>query len=331
MVLRMENRIEAVRHFKSPYAPSVNFMGARLRSDDRRLIKEPVYVAGKGLSLSQALQSLCGEAAERDGLFMRDGDDTRSILDANLAVSGVVPAGQVLEQGEADDLGSTGCASHNVFEAAIINAIYELLERRAVGLWWSGERPPQRLDEDWPGFTEILTYTDRLRSGAFVSRRTSFFRLQQFGPVHTVLARSGALDGSQTAIAFAASGSLAKAAQRAFLELLSVELETADLMAAKLNGDFIDRQSNRGLVADRQEALVGSKAHLFDAKALKPPTDQEVSSSATALIKHLLSDGYEIVIADLTRPDINLPTCRAMFADAALQPRFPGGFDLSPL
>ena len=331
MVLRMENNIEAVRHFKSPYAPAVNFVGARLKSDESRVFKGPVYIAGKGLSLLQALQSLCGEAAERDAVFMRDTDETRRLLDANLAVSKTIPADQVLTQGTKEDLGSTGCATHTIFETAVFHAIYELIERYAAWHWWSGALAPTRLERNWPGYANITEYVKRLRRGSFVPRNTAFYCLGRYGPVQTAMTRSEAPDGSQIAVAFAASGTLGKAAQRAFLELLSVELETADLMAGKLNGAVIDRESSRGLVAARQDAMADSKAHLFDADTIDAPKDRDCASSAAVLIKSLLSDGYAISFADLTRPEINLPTYRAMFEDPALQPRFPGGFELSPL
>lgn len=331
MILRMEKRIEGLRQFFNPYAPGVSLMGAKLKSDARRVVKEPIFVLGKGHSLSQALECLYGEAAEREALYMQSSDKTRALVKTNLMVIGSIPAEDVLQCGSPNDLGSTGCAAHNEFENAARFAVHELIERYAIWRWWAGDIRPTRLDAKWSGHAQIEDYVRHLRIGARIPRHTSFYRLGCDGPVQVAMARSEDLDGSQIAIAFAAAESLLQAARRSALELMSVELETVDLRAAILGGEEIAPNSNRGLVSLRQAALAQSHAHLFDAADCTLLADNHRICSLEALVDALSSVGLPVQLVDLSRDEINLPTYRAMFEDSNLQPRFPKGFELSPL
>lgn len=324
----MKTRIEAVRRFRSPYAPQVWLYGARLVAHADCLRQRPVYLAGKGMSEDGAMTRLYGEAAERDALFMRTGDEARPLIDATLTHCADVPAHDVLLSDEKPELGSNGCATHNMMERAVHMAIAELIERRAIWLWWERRVPLWRLELS----SHLTRVISDARAGAIVPRETRLFAVQDTGPFKVALAHSQTLDETEPAIAFAASLDPDRAAERAFLELLSVELETADLHGARLRKDPVIRESDRGLVAARQEALCGTHRDLLDAP--REPVRLKADSETWTLeriIAHYSEAGQDIMLADLTRPDTNLPTCRALFRNADLQPRFPRGYALSPL
>ncbi len=331
MVARMEKRLEALRQFQSPFAPSVGLIGARLKSDQRRIVKDPIYVFGKGSSLTQALGSLYGEAAERDGLYLRHGDTIRTRMNGDLQKMDSVPADTVLHADRPEDLGSTGCAAHTDFEIAARSAIWELIERYAVQLWWTGQTHPISLDGAWSESAQLSAVVQSLRSGASLRRSTLFYSLPCPGPMRVVMARSEEVDGSEITIAFATADTMLQAAQRAALELMSVELEAADLKAGLLRGDLIEPGSDRALVARRQKALKTTHAKLFDTCSAAIPKDSPRVSSLSALAEALAIENLAILLVDLSRDDINLPTCRAMFEDPQLQPRFPKRPELSPL
>ncbi|MEP3847712.1 MAG: YcaO-like family protein [Paracoccaceae bacterium] len=327
---RMEQKVEGLRQFTSPYAPEICLLGARLKHDSRRTSPDPIFVFGKGHKLTQALNSLCGEAAERDALYLRSTDRVRPIMNVDLAVLKQVAAEKVLLSGVPEDLGSTGCAAHNTFDTAARLAIAELIERHAALLWWQGDLRPIELGSAWTGRTEIDHYISNLRSGCLIARQTTFYCLGAFGPLRVAVARSEGEDGSEIAIAFAADDTLSGAVKRATLELASVELEVADLCYARRTNAPIPLDSNRGLVARRQEALAGPYAHLFDASKGPVPADSPKSLSLAALGRQLSVDGLAVHIADLSRNDTKLPTCRALFEEPDRQPRLPRGPELSP-
>jgi ribosomal protein S12 methylthiotransferase accessory factor YcaO len=330
----MKSRVDALRRFRSPYAPSIWLLGARLVPDERRVLDQPIYVLGKGVNEQTALMRLYGEAAERDTLYQRKDDDTCQQIDIDLQGLGCVPAADVrlgCRDGAGGRLGSNGCSAHNLMERAIHLAVAELIERKAVWQWWRGRVPAGRIDPMSLGLDGLAQEVSAARRGAVAPRETRFFLLRGSGPFQVVMARSTAPDGSEPAIAFAAALDVQRAAVSAFLELLSVELETADLHGARLRQEGFTRDSARGLVAARQEALSGSHASLFSA-----PDDVHHGQDASHwTLEQILSwyaeNGEAILLFDLTRSDINLPTCRACFADRALQPVFPAGYDLSPV
>lgn len=331
VVARMENRVEAIRQFHSPFAPGICLMGARLKPDARRVTSEPINVFGKGASPSQALTRLWGEAAERDALYLQKDDDARAVLDGSLTATGTVSAVEVLQSGAPDDLGSTGCAAHNLLSRAAHLAVCELIERFAVLSWWRGQTRPVALMSNWSGHEPLMRGVSALRHGARAVRLTRFFSLGRHGAIHTVMARSGDLDGSHIAVAFAASDRLDHAARRSFLELLSVELEVAEIKATQAEGREIDRDSDIGLAVIRQEALRGTHAHLLHPQDAPIPKDADRPASIADVLTGLSDDGLQVRLIDLTREDTKLPVCRAMFASPDLQPKFPKGYELSPL
>ncbi len=291
----------------------------------------PVFVAGKGLSETDAMQRMLGEAAERDALLMRQGDADRPLMDAHGHSSGRICARRVLHCGAPGDLGSTGCSAHTQMRQAILNAVCELIERQAVLRWWQGDIPARPLTRALGQCSDVSAYLDGARDGAPLVRRTWLFRLEQPGLVHVVAACSTAPDGDQTAVAFAAGPALVATAKRALLELLSVELETADLAFARQQGHEVARDSARGLIAARQQAFRSTHRHLLDPDQDQARPDQVLPAALEQIMADCRARGQDILLADLTRSDIGLPTCRAFFKDDSLQPVFPKGFDLSPV
>ncbi|MCA0869668.1 YcaO-like family protein [Seohaeicola saemankumensis] len=331
VVFRMKERVKAIRAFRNPYAPGVHVVAAQLRPHGDRVDPRPVFVAGKGYCEADAMTRMLGEAAERDAVLKRLGDETRPLMNARGRTIGTVAASRVLQQGSARDPGSHGCSTHNQMHRAITTAVNELIERRAVMLWWHGGIGAARLPADLLAELRISSRLRDMRDGALEVRQTDLFRLEYPGPVHVIAARSRDLQGAQTAVAFAAGTDIALTADRALLELLSVEVETSDLAHARQTGQTVARDSARGLVAARQAAFETTHRDLFGDGPARFPEPPETGLSIDAILDIYRDRGEEILLADLTRPEIGLPTCRAYFRETALQPRFPGGFALSPL
>ena len=331
MVFRMAKRVLDLKKLASPYSPPLRVIVGRLYLEGKPANNDTMYVAGKGLSDNEALVRLYGEAAERSSTLYKSDDGIRILMDETGSRSGSIPATKILMGEEITDLDSSGCATHNLMGLAIFNAVCELFERRAVYLWWYRSTSAKRLPETHPIIPELSKYVRAARTGALVHRETDFFLLTYDQLVHVVVARSASLDGTEVAIAFAANPNLQNAAKRAFLELLSVELETSDLQYARLTGTPYGRHSNRGLVAARQEALLTTHLDLFDVESSDGLELDFGEQNIGGMLSHSAAIGETILLADLTRLEISLPTCRAFFQDIDKQPRFPRGYELSPL
>lgn len=334
MVSRMQPFLEGLREFRSPYAPQLVVLAARLTKNPDRLNEGDIYVAGKGVTVADAEKRLQGEAAERDALYLRHGDTERTCLNLLTETSRQIPAAEVMRShpNAPDDPGSSGCAAHNLFEQAAMAAIGELIERRAVFLWWNKKAPARRLPGDWLTLqTELGAMISRARRGAKHPRYTRFFLLMDPSPIPVVTAWSSDADGGQIAVAFASGTSLDAAAGRAFLELLSVELETADLAYAKAQKQPFSKNSNRGLVEARQKAFQHSHADLFPSCATRVPDIAPPPKTPKHLLKICQTHGQAVELVDLTRVETGLPVYRAIYADRSLQPHFATGNELSPL
>jgi ribosomal protein S12 methylthiotransferase accessory factor YcaO len=289
------------------------------------------FAAGKGLTSKQAMLSMLGEAAERDAVIRREQDRQKFIMNSDGQSIDTISAAEVLVWDFTDDLGSSGCAAHNLMQTAMVNATCELIERRAVMLWWAGSIEALKISELDPLFEPVFERIRASRHGAYEHRLTDLFVLAYPGPVTTVAGRSISQDGDQIAVAFAAALHPVDAAFKAFLELLSVELETSDLQFARLSGEPFERKSPRGLVAARQEAFLTTHQSLFAGEEYLALDSEFDGFELEYLLSFYSMRGMEIMLVDLTRTETGLPACRALFRDQSLQPRFPTGFDLSPM
>ena len=60
-------------------------------------------------------------------------------------------------------------------------------------------------------------------------------------------------------------------------------------------------------------------------------SEARASDELSLILESLAYHSCEVELFDITRPEIGLPTCRAMFKDRKRQPIFPAGYALSPV
>ena len=321
MVSRILPVLSRGRQFTSPYAPRFLFLGAQVTGRYVKHLKYPLFVMGKGANPSIAQLRMCGEAVER--------------VSINVEGANNVWRGHTLLRGETIEIlpsvffaapyfiRSHGCACHNHVDAASTSAIAELWERRAVQDWWQGSCCLRILSQSHPQFEELSSYVSSARQGAVEMRETLFFLISGHRPVDVALALSRDRDGKQAALAFAAgTGSLSALFRRAFEELLSVELETADLHRARLDGDVVVPGSNRHLVQERQRVL--HKRFSTELQGVVPFEFDQVTATRQSSTEELLraseDAGAPIWLIDMTHKEIGVPTIRAVFERPDLNP-----------
>lgn len=328
---RMQSWLEGVKILSNEFAPNFLILGARLREDPRRLSKGPIYVAGKGTSLSECSTRLYGEGAESAAAYIQNYDEHRPVLSTDWKEIERVPASSVLIGPHSDSPGSAGCAAHNVIELAFINSLHELVEHHAVNNWWDGKTAAVYLGNRWGGYNAMNDAVAKLRRGAEEPRFTNFYSLGRYGPVQTAMAQSQTKGGDEIAVAFAASDTLENAVHRAVEELLSVEWETSTLREILRQGANLERESSWGLVQARQKALATTHSKLFNSFG-KIPNDpkSDLNSNPERMVSSLASEGLNIKIISLYRPEIGLPSIRTMFENPELNLQPPTGFELSP-
>ncbi len=332
MVSRMQRHLSGLRQFTNPYAPNHFIFGAQVVGDLVAHLENPLYVMGKGHNRTNAEIRLCGEAAERVSLLAPEtnvrwrahdpvSENYTDIIPRDFFGAGWKPR-------------SHGCATHNLAKTANLLAIKELLERRTIQDWWEGNCELHLLDEKSSRFETFSQYVSEARTGALEHRETKFCELPNEHNIAVAAAISHDKDFDQIAIAFAAGANLPAVFRRAFEELITVELETSDLVRAHLDGDEIEKSSNRYLVRERQRVL---KSRLTDELAsCKTVTSENLQTryySSALELHHVLNERNQSVwLVDITHPKIGIPTTRAIFSRAEENPfLFTGEMDVLPL
>lgn len=316
MVSHMRYHLTDSKRLTSPYAPQFWVYGGRIKKIGDKNFRPPIQVSGKGFRKGIALTRLYGETAERlSNALVEDGQNVRFWTPVDNKKTQIDPADLLGVQGLRT---SIGCAAHTQRSAANTLAIAELWERRIAEQWWMGTRNAWRLS---PETTEHLGLDEFIadgRLGAPVPRETLFLWLNEAPGLHVAAAVSYQENWQQPAIAFAADHSPLNAFRRAFEELLSIELETADLVACKLANEPIQKASPQARVAKLQSEIQKrgqsewSTLPAVDIAALSihAPLDAVHLAHASAALDCPLG------IFDISNADIGVPVARAAFLDA---------------
>lgn len=211
---------------------------------------------------------------------------------------------------------SSGTAVRGTFDEAVRHAVLERVERDAVAIWWYNRTLAPRLD---PGVVDgllPLPFTEWLRSRQRVTWHLSVITDL---PVGAVVALSSRPDGSRPAIGAAASLDPADAVRAATLELIQGEIALATMRGAQRAPDPPEPPPllswSDATNAARDTYLAGSGA-----AALRKTVTFDALKDA------FVRAGIEVWIADLTRPELEVPVARAVSPQLRdWQPRFAPG------
>lgn len=136
--------------------------------------------------------------------------------------STAIPARLCLRQNEevASIASSLGCAAGETRLGAIRSALFELIERDAVALWWHGANPPLTIPDS--GLEQAKMLLAQARQGNS-GRKVRFLALQSICDVPVVCAMSCDAGGTAVALGFGAAETYATAAVKSLMELLQME------------------------------------------------------------------------------------------------------------
>lgn len=216
---------------------------------------------------------------------------------------------------------SIGCAAGPSREAATLRALLELIERDAVSLWWQGGKFGRLLSLEDPAIIVAAELVRHLRQGRS-NRQTWLLDITSDLGVPSVAAVSCTEDGTGFACGVAARPAMADAAHSAILELCQMELA---------HGIVTTKRSYRG-----DDALNDiDRRHLrraIDLNALTCPLLHPVPRAAAVLdfrgpadvlaliVDRLASLNVEVLVLDLTHPDLGVPVVRVLAPGLQLEP-----------
>lgn len=207
---------------------------------------------------------------------------------------------------------STGAAAGRTLEMAMERALLELIERDAVGLWWSGGRRGRPLPMKSPALHKGMELIRTLRRER-TDRSSWFLDLTTDMGVPTIAAVSFDSSGLGFACGFAARVDLGEAVRAATLEMMQMELgfllakgKLADLGEGALNDGDMMHLRRSTLIENEKCDLV----HPSGAPSAEPtPT----SGSPFSVLKTAFAQsGFDVGMVDLTRDEFGIPVVFAL-------------------
>ncbi|UFS66668.1 YcaO-like family protein [Paracoccus denitrificans] len=160
-----------------------------------------------------------------------------------------------------------GLAAHPHPGPARDAAMDEACERRAVADWWLGRRPAVPVAAEWVRQAGLAAQLDRARDGAALRRRTDWWQIGAAGDPRIMICRSMSPEGQDPVLGYGAHRDPVRAAGKALRELLLMELNLMELLAARSFG----REGALQAVRNRIRGYARRAALLFpEAVAIHP-------------------------------------------------------------
>ena len=256
-----------------------------------------VLPAGSGLDANE-LRALELLSAGADGPWL-----AATRLSGGQPVS--IPANLCLRSvdGVATKVSSLGCAAGETRETAIRSALFELIERDAVALWWQGGVPPLEIPES--SLAEARSVLELARQGK-TGRVTRFLALQSISHEPVVCTVSSGADGKSVALGFGAAESFAAATIKSLMELLQMEVGNR-MVSMK-----VERQGAANLSS--ADAEIWQRMLVFDAFALPFQPYGKVAVAPdfpdATIAEKLAIKGIQVYATDLYRDTNALPVVK---------------------
>ncbi|MGI9424223.1 MAG: TOMM precursor leader peptide-binding protein, partial [Hyphomicrobiaceae bacterium] len=209
---------------------------------------------------------------------------------------------------------SNGCASGNTIEEAILQGLFELIERDACALWWYNRAKRPEIDLASFGQPFFERMQDRCHD---LQRTLHVLDLRTEFDVPVALAVSWRRqDGSNIHFGIGCHLEPRLAASRALAELnqmLLIEGRTNDpatRIAAQFSPGLIDWLENE-CVADHAYVVPNGMPSIV-AQDMHDWSSNDVSDDIRYCVGKLADNGLETIVLDLTRPEIGFPVVRVV-------------------
>ena len=203
---------------------------------------------------------------------------------------------------------SNGCAAGNCLEEAIVQGVFELVERDATAIWWYNRiaRPGIVLESlDQPYLLQVREHY------AQAGHELWLLDLTHDLGIPVVIALAAETAGERYAAGLGCHLDLGMAVQRAVTELHQVfdpEHRHAPLFTRSEIGD--DRFLRP--VQDGQDGQDGRDGSVGTAASHGNPRSDDLRDDVELCARRLAAAGLELLVADYSRPDVALATVKVM-------------------
>ncbi len=225
--------------------------------------------------------------------------DDPILVPADSVLIGRREKGDPLARAVAD---TNGCAAGETAEAALLAALFELVERDATGRWWYGRRPAPILDAAEVPVDAAVIANLRQRG-----RRLWLLDITSDLAIPTIAALAADAAGRHVGAGFATRSTFFGAAQAAVRELMQMELRIAAELARSSPGPALARWFAE--IEMGRAVPIGSPSR--DARFRAKAQAVDLASCIDRLDAH----GCRVATIDFTKAAFAVPVVRAISPD----------------
>ena len=210
---------------------------------------------------------------------------------------------------------SNGLAGGNCVEEAILQGFLELVERDAVALWWytRAPRPEARLPMDDPWVRDMVGWLGRMERDVWALDLTTDLGIPTFATV-SALRRD---EGQDIVFGFGAHLDARIAQTRALAELAQMVphvLRPAEERRRHLLPDFEDavRWWDEATLVGEPWLLPARHAARWPLPPSRPGGSGDLRDDVATCVERAASVGCDVLVHDLTRPDVGFPVVKVI-------------------
>ncbi len=206
---------------------------------------------------------------------------------------------------------SNGVGCGPTGEAALLDALLEVIERDAAALWWYGCAPAANLPAALGAGSPFASWVHAIRGRDADTRRLWFLDITTDIGIPVVAALSCNADGFGIAAGFSAATDLETATRKALLELCQMELAR---MLSLQGASQADRQGNSQASPHTRNATETLNRSDYPAFTASRAASSHVGAGGKSRISHCVDciskAGYSIYSVNLTRGYLDIPCVR---------------------
>lgn len=219
---------------------------------------------------------------------------------------------------------TNGSAVADTFDTASDKAVFELIERDAVSIWWYNrimrDRVPDGLVKTGCGDDLFKWLEDRERQFHLIDISSDL-------GVPVVAALSYEPDGTMIADGYAAGRGWPEAVFSAVLEMLQAEISLS-FMQQKADTDAKQNPMapKSSFFEETLRMNLFSEPFMVARQQTRPVPASDTEVEAPEVLANLARNNVQVLVADLTRPELGIPAARAVSPQLRdWQPRFGPG------
>ncbi|MCP4097944.1 MAG: YcaO-like family protein [Planctomycetaceae bacterium] len=259
---------------------------------------------------------IAGSSAQNNDEFLQATDAQTEVFSYRTGQHETVPSYRIFVTKNTDESRriSSGCAAGRTYDVAFENAVLELIERDAITRWWHEEQTARRISSEIIAQLGTANLVKTLRGNA-LGRSYALFDIRSTVDIPVIASISFDAHGRNFAGGYSAAMDIRLAMEKAVHEMIQMEM---GLIIAKAKEQKYGAENlNQADLRQKLRAVHLSPEHQkLDVESLEVFTERKRSGSQSSVppTTHFFDvdlAALNIMVKDLTRPDLEVPVAKA--------------------